>query len=117
MTVRICHLEHQSVRLRAAGAAAAARGGAGRAVPAGDEAPVESLPLEAFAALGYRHVVARGQKGYNGVTILSRLPLEECRHRGFCARGDARHVAADCRRGRSSTTSTCRPAATCPIRR
>ncbi len=39
------------------------------------KSPMEKLPLEAFAALGYRHVVARGQKGYNGVMILSRLPL------------------------------------------
>ena len=39
--------------------------------------PVELIPLEGFRALGYSHVVARGQKGYNGVAILSRLPLED----------------------------------------
>ena len=38
--------------------------------------------------------MARGQKGYNGVMILSRLPVEEVDHRDFCTRGDARHVAA-----------------------
>ena len=37
---------------------------------------------------------SRGEKAYNGVAILSRLPLEEVGHRDFCARGDARHVAA-----------------------
>jgi exodeoxyribonuclease-3 len=58
------------------------------------KAPVELLPLEAAAALGYRHVVARGEKGYNGVAILSRLPLEVLPHRDFCTRGDARHVVA-----------------------
>lgn len=58
------------------------------------KSPVEKLPLEAFAALGYRHVVARGQKGYNGVAIVSRRPIEDAGDRNFCARGDARHVAA-----------------------
>ena len=41
------------------------------------KSPVEKIPLEAFRALGYGHVVARGQKGYNGVAILSKLPLED----------------------------------------
>ena len=39
--------------------------------------PVDLIPLEGFRALGYTHVVARGQKGYNGVAILSKLPLKE----------------------------------------
>lgn len=58
------------------------------------KAPAELIPLTRFAALGYRHVVARGQKGYNGVAILSRLPIEDAGQRDFCTRGDARHVAA-----------------------
>jgi exodeoxyribonuclease-3 len=58
------------------------------------KSPVELLPLEGYRALGYRHAVARGEKGYNGVAILSRLPLEAVPHRDFCTRGDARHVAA-----------------------
>ena len=56
--------------------------------------PVEKLPLEGFASLGWRHAVARGEKGCNGVLILSRLPLEDAGSLDFCARGDARHVAA-----------------------
>ena len=56
--------------------------------------PVDKLPLDRFAALGWRHVVARGEKGYNGVAILSRLPLEDAGSLDFCAKGDARHVAA-----------------------
>ncbi|MEL6265877.1 MAG: exodeoxyribonuclease III [Pseudomonadota bacterium] len=56
--------------------------------------PVEKFPTERFAALGYTHLVARGEKGYNGVAILSRLALEDAGHADFCARGDARHVAA-----------------------
>ena len=34
------------------------------------KSPVEKIPLEGFAALGYPHMIARGQKGYNGVAIL-----------------------------------------------
>ena len=41
------------------------------------KSPVDKIPLEGFAELGYTHMVARGQKGYNGVAILSRLPIEE----------------------------------------
>ena len=38
--------------------------------------------------------MARGQKGYNGVAILSRLPIEDAGQQDFCGKGDARHVAA-----------------------
>jgi exodeoxyribonuclease-3 len=58
------------------------------------KSPVENIPTQAFADLGYRHMVARGQKGYNGVAILSKLPLVDSGHRDFCDKGDARHVSA-----------------------
>ncbi len=58
------------------------------------KSPVELIPLEGFAALGYTHVVARGQKGYNGVAILSKLPLEDLGDKDFAALGHSRHVAA-----------------------
>ncbi|MGR3434223.1 MAG: exodeoxyribonuclease III [Shimia sp.] len=58
------------------------------------KSPVDKMPLDAFAALGWGHVVARGQKGYNGVAILSRLPLEEVAAHDFAGLGHARHVAA-----------------------
>jgi exodeoxyribonuclease III len=58
------------------------------------KSPVELIPREGFAALGYTHMVARGQKGYNGVAILSRLPLEDAGSVDFAAMGHARHVAA-----------------------
>jgi len=58
------------------------------------KAPVDKMPLESFRALGYGHVVARGQKGYNGVAILSRLPLEDMGDMDFAGLGHARHVAA-----------------------
>lgn len=58
------------------------------------KSPVDKIPHEVFADLGYTSMVARGQKGYNGVAILSKLPLEDAGHRDFVGRGDARHVAA-----------------------
>ncbi|MDO5621480.1 MAG: exodeoxyribonuclease III [Paracoccus sp. (in: a-proteobacteria)] len=58
------------------------------------KSPVEKIPHEAFAALGYRWMVARGQKGYNGVAILSRLPIEDAGDRDYAGLGHARHVAA-----------------------
>jgi len=57
------------------------------------KSPVEKIPVEAFAALGYTQMVARGQKGYNGVAILSKLPLEEVAAYDHAALGHARHVA------------------------
>lgn len=58
------------------------------------KSPVENIPLEQFQALGYHHIVARGQKGYNGVAILSKLPLEDAGSVDFATMGHARHVAA-----------------------
>ena len=58
------------------------------------KSPVEKMPLGTFAALGYHHVVARGQKGYNGVAILSRLPITDAGEQDFARLGHARHVAA-----------------------
>lgn len=57
------------------------------------KSPVDKIPLEVFAARGYSHMVARGQKGYNGVAILSKLPIEEVGAEDFAGLGHARHVA------------------------
>ncbi len=57
------------------------------------KSPVEKIPRERFAALGYPYLVARGQKGYNGVAILSRLPIEDAGDLDFAGLGQARHVA------------------------
>jgi len=58
------------------------------------KSPVDKIPTENFSALGYRYMVARGQKGYNGVAILSRLPLYEAGSHDYASLGHARHVAA-----------------------
>lgn len=63
------------------------------------KSPVELIPMEQFKALGYTHMVARGQKGYNGVAILSKLPLMDVGDKDFAQLGHARHVAAQLQNG------------------
>ena len=57
------------------------------------KSPVSLIPMEKFHALGYRYMVARGQKGYNGVAILSKLPMIDAGDKDFASLGHARHVA------------------------
>ncbi|HET6222770.1 MAG TPA: endonuclease/exonuclease/phosphatase family protein, partial [Dongiaceae bacterium] len=52
------------------------------------------FPLAPVAALGYRHTLLHGMKSYNGVAILSRLPLKRVETRGWCGRSDCRHAIA-----------------------
>ena len=58
------------------------------------KSPDAAFPHDGFEAAGYVHRHVRGEKGYNGVAILSRLPFEPLEHRDFCGRFDCRHVAA-----------------------
>ena len=57
------------------------------------KSPVEKIPHAEFAALGYTHMIARGQKGYNGVAILSKMPITEVAAQDFAGLGHARHIA------------------------
>ncbi|WP_375254630.1 exodeoxyribonuclease III [Yoonia sp.] len=57
------------------------------------KSPVDKIPLAQFQALGYTHMVARGQKGYNGVAILSKIPMVEAGAEDFANLGHARHIA------------------------
>jgi exodeoxyribonuclease-3 len=54
----------------------------------------ESFPLPPLMALGYRHTLVHGMKSYNGVAILSRLPLRDATSRSWCDRSDCRHAIA-----------------------
>ena len=54
--------------------------------------PDELFPDDGPPALGYPHVARRGMKGYNGVAILSRLPLQLEDAPDWCGRGDCRHL-------------------------
>ena len=57
------------------------------------KSPVDLIPTAGFTDLGYPHMVARGQKGYNGVAILSKFPLEDAGGLDLAQLGHARHVA------------------------
>ncbi|WP_144186225.1 exodeoxyribonuclease III [Elioraea rosea] len=60
------------------------------------KSPDEHFPLAEVKRLGFRHVLMRGMKGYNGVAILSRLPLAPVEGMpDWCTKGDCRHIAAD----------------------
>lgn len=63
------------------------------------KSPVEKIPLHQFKQLGYRHMVARGQKGYNGVAILSKLPMVEAGSQEFAGLDHARHIAGTLENG------------------
>lgn len=57
--------------------------------------PDDKFPHEGFEDLGYGHRAIRGERGYNGVAILSRRPFDAApAHRDFCAKGDCRHLSA-----------------------
>lgn len=59
--------------------------------------PDALFPLADCEALGYRHIAVRGEKGYNGVAILSRLPIDDVRMPSWCGREDCRHLIATIR--------------------
>lgn len=63
------------------------------------KSPVDKIPLDQFRALGYTYMVARGQKGYNGVAILSKLPIVEAGAEDYAQLGHARHIAGQLENG------------------
>ena len=54
----------------------------------------EFFPVAALADAGWGHSVFRGEKSYNGVAIISRLPVEYCEHRLWAGKDDCRHIFA-----------------------
>ena len=57
--------------------------------------PDEYFPKEEIEALGYKHQHFHGMKSYNGVAILSRVPLKNSRVEHWCEREDCRHAIAE----------------------
>jgi exodeoxyribonuclease III len=51
------------------------------------------FPTAAFVEMGLPHMHVRGQKGWHGVAIASRFPLEEADEPDFCMREEARVAA------------------------
>jgi exodeoxyribonuclease-3 len=54
----------------------------------------ELFPLADIKSLGYQHVEFRGEKGYNGVAILSKFPLVQIGRHDIANAKDCRHISA-----------------------
>jgi exodeoxyribonuclease-3 len=55
--------------------------------------PDDAFPHEAAEALGFRHRLVRGMKGYNGVAVLSKRPLAPLPDQpDWCGKGDCRYL-------------------------
>jgi len=59
------------------------------------KARAEDVDRKRFAAVGYGWTALRGQPGYNGVLVLSRIPLSDARCRDCCGVGEARHLEVE----------------------
>ena len=95
MRLRIASWNVNSVRLRAEQVARFAREHAPDVLCL-QEIKCQSgeFPVEAFAEAGFQHLAIAGQKGWHGVAIASRLPLEETQPLSVCREGHARCVSA-----------------------
>ncbi len=51
------------------------------------------FPFRAFKDLGYKYIEIHGEKSYNGVAILSKIPFEQSFVLNFVSNKDKRHVA------------------------
>jgi exodeoxyribonuclease-3 len=65
--------------------------------------PDDRFPLKDLQSFGYPFVSYAGQKGYNGVAILSKYPFSETKRIEFCGRADARHIAVRLAQARQAT--------------
>lgn len=54
----------------------------------------DQFPRKAFKRAGYPFMAVSGQKGYHGVAIVSRIPLDGIETRGFCGIDHCRHISA-----------------------
>ncbi len=54
--------------------------------------PDEHFPLEALQKAGYPHIEIRGEKGYNGVAILSKQPISKVERIEFGGNEQTRHI-------------------------
>ena len=55
--------------------------------------PDEFFPALEIRAMGFDHIEFRGEKGYNGVAILSKVPLENAQAIDFGSAAQSRHLA------------------------
>lgn len=94
MRLRICTWNVNSVRLRAEQAARFVREH-GPDVLCMQEIKCQNgeFPAEAFVEMGMPHLRIAGQKGWHGVAIASRLPIEDAPQLAVCREGHARCVS------------------------
>ena len=55
--------------------------------------PDEFFPLDQFIQEGINYSYFKGEKSYNGVAIISKLPLSKQFKLNWCGRHDARHIS------------------------
>ena len=67
------------------------------------------FPMEDVKGLGFDHVLHHGMKGYNGVAILSKLPMQTRAPNNWCLKNDSRREKPD--------SSFCEPRESWRIRR
>lgn len=53
------------------------------------------FPIKAFNDAGYTHTVFSGEKSYNGVAFISRVPLKKIQTLNWAGKNDKRHIAAE----------------------
>ncbi len=59
------------------------------------------FPATTLAEAGWSHQAFRGEKSYNGVAIVSRLPLGQTHHMNWAEKTDCRHICAQIENGPS----------------
>jgi exodeoxyribonuclease-3 len=95
MRLRVCTWNVNSVRLRAEQAARFVREQAPDVLCMQEiKCQTGEFPVEAFAEMGLPHLKIAGQKGWHGVAIASRLPIEDAPALQVCREGHARCVSA-----------------------
>ena len=58
------------------------------------KSPDEFFPLQAISDHGWKHIAMRGMKSYNGVAMLSRVPITVVPDTpDWCTKNDCRHLA------------------------
>lgn len=59
------------------------------------KAKKEDFPFDEIKEIGYPYVALYSMPGYNGVAILSRLPIDNIVNYNWCKKTDARHISAE----------------------
>lgn len=61
----------------------------------------DQFPLKSLQRLGYAHIEIAGQRGYHGVAVASRLPLERLSAEDLHGTGEARYLGVSLRLGQA----------------